>query len=1092
MSSEDLPKDSSPPPSDVPDFVGNEDKTPTRVTTSVTTDKIPDSNELQAEKFPPGPSNKIPPRRPFRVGRSSTSSAATPFSAFSSPGTAANAASGLGIATGVSTGIAHGSAGQRRGRHRRVLSAVEGSVAQELLLTGMGNLDLSGLNLGGGVDLGMEKSNINEADIGLNETPSKTRDGIDGPTSSDTNVDASPNSNLMSALSQWNNAAQIKAGPPSPPPTPPTRIQSTPNTSTINVQDSYLNDASTWDPNDDDDGLVLPIHTNGPTGNPPNHTNTNSSSSHHQFPILPIPTDGSSVGATAAFSSSSQRSIMSQYSSDLEEDEDKEKEEDLLGEEGDLMGELLPDIDQIRSRKTPTSSTLCKNCTRMQQIEHQRRMQNETKKISSRNIAQPTSPKSSHSPISSSLKKNSLTTLQSKLHDVKTDIQSQNQIYFEKILSFLQSESQRRNAIEHRLHSQLLLQSESMVAMELKLLRLEAKVERREKQRRQLGRRGSGTNTSLGSGVAASASTPGRGMAGGPASSGGIASSGSFRRLASPAIEVETDGFPLEANVILANVEETMEDDEDDSDDSNDGESKNSDEDESDAKESPHQSKKVLKKIVAASSGASLVSAVTAMSGEGFGLEEEDQDGQGGESHSRTTLEEGEEEGVESLTIGSSSIIERTYPGTWSRGRGRNRGVRAVVTGIATEDDGSVNTPPQSSNRNIPNLESILLNPLVLNNSVSNLSITDSMAPTTRAVRGPHDLANGVEDENSTLATSVTSATWTSTVVTGATSILNANTSRGGSLITGAIGEHSSYTDNTHDDNDQSSKEVIHISLKEEEDEVPRNLSSSPLTIPSMSGMASIASSVNSAFAMGSVSTTAAVAPSRDFRSRRALVAAQRQGTNNSDGIIPSHVKTVGNNTIVNTEAIEEEEITSTRSRSNSPLTLPSMSGVNSVAPSLSGTSITANSVATLGTTGAVAPSRDFRSRRATAAAQLAASAVNERTGSASVTSQPSSLILGGGGGGGFPRPLTNRVVSFVHAGVEESIDENGSENMEGAQVVFSGGTGILRGEADSLTVPDELDNLSDIDTAFASTSARWREEYEARLDAIQKRWSGA
>ena len=49
----------------------------------------------------------------------------------------------------------------------------------------------------------------------------------------------------------------------------------------------------------------------------------------------------------------------------------------------------------------------------------------------------------------------------------------------------MQQESAKRSALEQRLHSHLLLQNETMVAMELKLLRLEAKVERREAAQRQ-------------------------------------------------------------------------------------------------------------------------------------------------------------------------------------------------------------------------------------------------------------------------------------------------------------------------------------------------------------------------------------------------------------------------------------------------------------------------------------------------------------------------------------------------------------------------------------------------------------------------------
>lgn len=49
--------------------------------------------------------------------------------------------------------------------------------------------------------------------------------------------------------------------------------------------------------------------------------------------------------------------------------------------------------------------------------------------------------------------------------------------------------------MEQRLHSQLLLQNENMVAMELKLLRLEAKVERRETAQRQQRSRSNGAPT---------------------------------------------------------------------------------------------------------------------------------------------------------------------------------------------------------------------------------------------------------------------------------------------------------------------------------------------------------------------------------------------------------------------------------------------------------------------------------------------------------------------------------------------------------------------------------------------------------------------
>ena len=47
-------------------------------------------------------------------------------------------------------------------------------------------------------------------------------------------------------------------------------------------------------------------------------------------------------------------------------------------------------------------------------------------------------------------------------------------------MATLQNESNRRTALEGRLHAQILLQSETLIAMEVKLLKLEAKVEKRE------------------------------------------------------------------------------------------------------------------------------------------------------------------------------------------------------------------------------------------------------------------------------------------------------------------------------------------------------------------------------------------------------------------------------------------------------------------------------------------------------------------------------------------------------------------------------------------------------------------------------------
>jgi len=69
--------------------------------------------------------------------------------------------------------------------------------------------------------------------------------------------------------------------------------------------------------------------------------------------------------------------------------------------------------------------------------------------------------------------------------------------------------------------------------------------------------------------------------------------------------------------------------------------------------------------------------------------------------------------------------------------------------------------------------------------------------------------------------------------------------------------------------------------------------------------------------------------------------------------------------------------------------------------------------------------------------------------------------------GGSTTRPLADRLVQFTTAPVEPA---------DGA---------------DEVTVPDELDNLSDVAETFARSANQWREEYEARLDAVQKRYGG-
>lgn len=143
---------------------------------------------------------------------------------------------------------------------------------------------------------------------------------------------------------------------------------------------------------------------------------------------------------------------------------------------------------------------------------------------------------------------------------------------------------------------------------------------------------------------------------------------------------------------------------------------------------------------------------------------------------------------------------------------------------------------------------------------------------------------------------------------------------------------------------------------------------------------------------------------------------------------------------------ISAEADVQTRSRSQSPLTVQSTATGDmtaSLGPSL-GPSI-------LSTT-AVASSRAFGTRRANAAAAIANSE----------TSRVSSS-------------MANRVVSFTTNDLTAGV-----QSTPGPQENDGGG--------DSITMPDELDNFSDIADAFSNSARNWREEYESRLDAIHKR----
>ena len=132
------------------------------------------------------------------------------------------------------------------------------------------------------------------------------------------------------------------------------------------------------------------------------------------------------------------------------------------------------------------------------------------------------------------------------------------------------------------------------------------------------------------------------------------------------------------------------------------------------------------------------------------------------------------------------------------------------------------------------------------------------------------------------------------------------------------------------------------------------------------------------------------------------------------------------------------------RSRSQSPLTVQSAAATSIDPQSVASASLTGSIL----TTAAVAPARSFRARRD------AAARMGNQVG---ITTEHN-------------RPLANRIVSFTSNEVFTPPPE-------------------INEATDSITMPDELDNLSDVADVFADRARSWREEYESRLDAISKRF---
>jgi hypothetical protein len=77
-----------------------------------------------------------------------------------------------------------------------------------------------------------------------------------------------------------------------------------------------------------------------------------------------------------------------------------------------------------------------------------------------------------------------LTEFKSQMMSQMEEIRSSHHRDTENLIHLLKNESNRRSVIEGRLHAQMLLQAETIVAMEIKLLRLESKLEEKENEKR--------------------------------------------------------------------------------------------------------------------------------------------------------------------------------------------------------------------------------------------------------------------------------------------------------------------------------------------------------------------------------------------------------------------------------------------------------------------------------------------------------------------------------------------------------------------------------------------------------------------------------
>lgn len=408
----------------------------------------------------------------------------------------------------------------------------------------------------------------------------------------------------------------------------------------------------------------------------------------------------------------------------------------------------------------------------------------------------------------------------------------------ENLIHLLKNESNRRSAVENRLHAQMLLQAETIVAMEIKLLRLEAKLEEKEAEKRRRmvtdisRRRGDELD-----GPSRRNYADFRGI-----SNETIDEEDTDRD--SAAFHVPGEGTMREIQVTTRNHESVN-------------------------NETQHRSLPISgisreenhhhmaghgpnpTNMAVISSGVSLASGVTSTS---F-LEEV----QGAED------QVGRLTGVKVVTRDDRSA--RSDDGDVEDNEAAdNEEDDDDDVAESYNDDGSASTPTQGHRsffadiQPVTNLESILLNP------IQELSASDP-GLSTRAVRGDYDGA-------SSLATSATNTTAPSTIVT--------TTTRGNNSVGMRI--------ETPANMDEQGQEVelstspTHVELQnmlglsgsmenicEDQDRHPRSRSQSPLTVQS-EGVASIAQqSLASASVGTSVWSTAAVAPTRPIRHRRDL-----------------------------------------------------------------------------------------------------------------------------------------------------------------------------------------------------------------------------